>query len=106
MYNIKIEEYFKHDNLVDLYISRDIEFDDNKEYQNKPIFSYIAIVDGKISVVEGHEISHNLKDAVQVQMKQVKDVLIHIEPTFLSVREYLRQNNIKDKRTEDYNNFV
>jgi N-acetylglutamate synthase-like GNAT family acetyltransferase len=48
MHNIKIEEYFKHDNLVDLYISRDIEFDDNKEYQNKPIFSYIAIVDDKI----------------------------------------------------------
>lgn len=60
-----------------------------------------AIVDGNISVVEGHEISHNLKDTIQKEMRQVKDVLIHIEPTFLSVREYLRINNLKDKRSQD-----
>ncbi|MDM1522380.1 cation diffusion facilitator family transporter [Empedobacter stercoris] len=59
-----------------------------------------AIVDGSISVVEGHKISHDLKDAVQAKMPQVKDVLVHIEPTFVSVREYFRINQIEDKRVE------
>ena len=60
-----------------------------------------AIVDGTISVVEGHKISHDLKDAVQAKMPQVKDVLVHIEPTFVSVREYFRTNHIEDKRVEE-----
>ena len=60
-----------------------------------------AIVDGSISVVEGHKISHDLKDAVQAKMPQVKDVLVHIEPTFVSVREYFRTNHIEDKRVEE-----
>ncbi|MGU9939615.1 cobalt-zinc-cadmium resistance protein [Empedobacter brevis] len=59
-----------------------------------------AIVDGSISVVEGHKISHDLKDAVQAEMPQVKDVLVHIEPTFVSVRDYFRSHHIEDKRVE------
>ena len=60
-----------------------------------------AIVDGSISVVEGHKISHDLKDAVQAEMPQVKDVLVHIEPTFVSVRDYFRSNHIEDKRVKE-----
>jgi cation diffusion facilitator family transporter len=60
-----------------------------------------AIIDGNISVVEGHKISHELKDAIQANMPQVQDVLVHIEPTFVSVREYFRKNQIEDKRVEE-----
>lgn len=38
------------------------------------------IVDGNISVVEGHRIAHDLKDEIQRQIPQVADVLIHTEP--------------------------
>ncbi|MCF8715342.1 cation transporter [Joostella atrarenae] len=38
------------------------------------------IVDGSISVREGHDISHNLKDYLQKEIPNIADVLIHIEP--------------------------
>jgi divalent metal cation (Fe/Co/Zn/Cd) transporter len=41
-------------------------------------------VDGKLSVFEGHEISHRLKDFLMVQLPEIADVLIHIEPKRLS----------------------
>ena len=37
-------------------------------------------VDGAISVFEGHEISHHVKDAIRDKLPEVADVLIHIEP--------------------------
>ncbi|MCB0409002.1 MAG: cation transporter [Flavobacteriales bacterium] len=39
-----------------------------------------AIVEGKISVKEGHDISHNLKNHLRNKMKNLGHVLIHIEP--------------------------
>jgi cation diffusion facilitator family transporter len=39
-----------------------------------------AIVDGKISVKEGHEISHHLKDHLRNNIPSLGHVLIHIEP--------------------------
>ncbi len=39
-----------------------------------------AIVNSKISVKEGHEISHRLKDKLLSEIPQLADVLIHIEP--------------------------
>lgn len=39
-----------------------------------------AIVDGKISVKEGHDISHKLKDELISQIPSIRTVLIHIEP--------------------------
>ena len=56
------------------------------------------IVDGNISVVEGHEISHHLKDKIKEKMPQVQDVLVHIEPTFVSVRKYYRDHHIEDRK--------
>lgn len=41
-------------------------------------------VDGKLSVFEGHEISHRLKDFLMVQLPEIADVLIHIEPKRMS----------------------
>ncbi len=40
-----------------------------------------AIVDSTISVREGHEISHNLKDTLRNEIPELGHVLIHIEPT-------------------------
>ncbi len=38
------------------------------------------VVDGDISVRDGHFISHILKDKLQVEMPELANVLIHIEP--------------------------
>ncbi len=39
-----------------------------------------AVVKGEISVKDGHEISHRLKDALQTMIPEIAQVLIHIEP--------------------------
>lgn len=39
-----------------------------------------AIIDGKISVKQGHDISHQLKDHLRNQLPNLGHVLIHIEP--------------------------
>ena len=38
------------------------------------------IVNGWISVTEGHEIAHRLKDTIQFKLPEIADVLIHVEP--------------------------
>lgn len=43
--NITIKEFSNHDELVDFYISRGIEFNEDKQYFHPPVFSYIAEVD-------------------------------------------------------------
>lgn len=37
-------------------------------------------VDSKISVKDGHEISHKLKNILKEEIKEISDVLIHVEP--------------------------
>lgn len=39
------------------------------------------IVDGKITVKEGHAIAHRLKEELQNQIPEISDVLIHVEPS-------------------------
>lgn len=39
-----------------------------------------AIVDGKISVKEGHDLSHQLKNHLKKEISHLENVLIHIEP--------------------------
>jgi cation diffusion facilitator family transporter len=39
-----------------------------------------AIVDGKISVKEGHKLAHQLKDRLKLKIPELGFVLIHIEP--------------------------
>ena len=38
------------------------------------------IVDGGISVTEGHSISHKLKNKIQSEIPEVSNILIHVEP--------------------------
>ena len=37
-------------------------------------------VKGEISVKKGHDIAHDVKNAIQNEMPEIADVLIHIEP--------------------------
>jgi divalent metal cation (Fe/Co/Zn/Cd) transporter len=39
-----------------------------------------AIVDANITVKEGHEIAHDLKDILRNEILELGHVLIHIEP--------------------------
>ena len=39
-----------------------------------------ATVDANISVKEGHNIAHNLKDRLKMEIPELADILIHIEP--------------------------
>jgi divalent metal cation (Fe/Co/Zn/Cd) transporter len=38
-------------------------------------------VNGRFTVIKGHDISHRVKDAIRESLPEVSDVLIHIEPT-------------------------
>ncbi len=40
-----------------------------------------VVVNANLSVLEGHDISHRVKDAIRAGLPEVSDVLIHIEPT-------------------------
>ena len=48
------------------------------------VFEYFVdlhvIVDGNLTVREGHDIAHRVKDAILDAKPQVYDVLVHIEP--------------------------
>ncbi|MBL7704088.1 MAG: cation transporter [Taibaiella sp.] len=39
-----------------------------------------AVVAGSLSVTEGHEIAHKLKDTLMEQLPEIGNVLVHIEP--------------------------
>ena len=39
-----------------------------------------ALVDGNLTVTEGHDISHVLKDRLQKELPEIGHLLIHIEP--------------------------
>lgn len=39
-----------------------------------------AIVDAKITVKEGHDLAHQLKNTLRKEIPQLEDVLIHVEP--------------------------
>lgn len=77
-----------HDDLVEKIraLATQVEgvVDTEKCYVRKSGLSYHVdlhlVVDGKISVSEGHDIAHNLKRALQEQFPEISDVLIHVEP--------------------------
>lgn len=67
-------------------LSKNVEgvIDTEKCYVRKTGLSYLVdlhlIVDGKITVAEGHQIAHLLKNELKHQLPQISDVLIHVEP--------------------------
>ncbi len=38
------------------------------------------VVDGNLTVRQGHDIAHRLKDALRAAIPEIRDVLIHVEP--------------------------
>ncbi|MCB0734445.1 MAG: cation transporter [Flavobacteriales bacterium] len=54
---------------------------------NKYFVDLHAVVNGALSVRDGHEIGHNLKDHLLRQLPELEDVLIHIEPDDLYLSE-------------------
>ena len=67
-------------------ISKQVEgvIDTQKCFVRKSGLEYLVdlhvIVEGKISVSQGHKIAHNLKDTLILKIPQINNVLIHIEP--------------------------
>ncbi len=49
-----------------------------------------VVVDGNLSVREGHKIAHEVKDAILAAYPRINDVLIHIEP------DYFDDKNLKN----------
>jgi divalent metal cation (Fe/Co/Zn/Cd) transporter len=39
------------------------------------------LVNGKLSVIQGHEISHTAKDKLMQELPELANILIHIEPS-------------------------
>jgi cation diffusion facilitator family transporter len=56
----------------------------DKSYIRKMGLEYYVdlhvVVDGKLSVREGHEIAHQVKNAILLENPRIADVLVHIEP--------------------------
>lgn len=77
-----------HDDLVlkirEISNGVDGVIDTEKCYVRKAGFNYHVdlhlVVNGEITVREGHDVSHTLKDVLLGQLPQLSDVLIHIEP--------------------------
>jgi cation diffusion facilitator family transporter len=55
-----------------------------KTYVRKTGSSYLVdihvIVNGRLTVTQGHKIGHNVKDVIIAREPKVRDVLVHIEP--------------------------
>jgi divalent metal cation (Fe/Co/Zn/Cd) transporter len=54
-----------------------------------------VIVDGNITVHNGHEISHQVKDKLVESFQNISDVLIHIEP---ATEERLKRSHIIEQK--------
>jgi len=68
----------------------------DKCFVRKMGFSYFVdihvIVDGNITVYEGHDIAHAVKDGLMEEYSKISDVLVHIEPA--TEERLKRQHNI------------
>ncbi len=77
-----------HDDLIDQIRKSSVTIEGvlgtEKCFVRKMGMNYIVdlhvIVNGKLSVVEGHSIAHSVKDKLKIDLPEVTDILIHIEP--------------------------
>lgn len=84
----EIMDEHQYDELVqkirELSVEVDGVTDTEKCFVRKSGINYYVdlhvIVDGEISVREGHRISHELKDHLQNEISEISQVLIHVEP--------------------------
>ncbi|MBD0285676.1 MAG: cation transporter [Flavisolibacter sp.] len=72
------------ESIKKIALSVDHVIDIEKTYVRKTGSLYFVdihvIVDGDLSVAEGHKIGHDVKDLIMTSEPRVKDVLVHMEP--------------------------
>lgn len=77
-----------HDDMIDLIRTYSLEVDGirgtEKCFVRKTGMYYFVdlhvLVEGELSVYEGHEIAHALKDELKLKMPEIANILIHVEP--------------------------
>lgn len=82
-----MDEHLYHDMIEEIRIrAKEVDgvIDTEKCHIRKAGMNYFVdlhlMVDAKLTVREGHEIAHRLKDHVMSEMPHVADVLVHVEP--------------------------
>jgi len=87
-----LDEHLHDDLIVQIReIATTVEgvIDTEKCYARKTGMRYLIdlhlIVDGQLTVAEGHEIAHRLKDKLQQKLPEIADVLIHVEPYEITI---------------------
>ena len=87
-----LDEHLHDDLIVQIReIATTVEgvIDTEKCYARKTGMRYLIdlhlIVDGQLTVAEGHEIAHRLKDKLQQKLPEIADVLIHVEPYEIAI---------------------
>lgn len=74
--NIEIVEMNNHNRLVDFYMTRGIQFNEDKKYYHPPLFSYIAKVDdyfvGAITVCKENE-EYILDEVALLKREKIKE---------------------------------
>lgn len=82
-----MDEHINYDLVIEIRkVSREVEgiIDTEKCFIRKAGMQYHvdlhAIVDANISVKEGHELAHKLKDTLRHKIPELGHVLIHVEP--------------------------
>lgn len=82
-----MDEHLYDDMIVEIRtIAKQVDgvVDTEKCFVRKAGLSYYVdlhvVVDGTISVKQGHDIAHRLKDTLLEHLPEISDVLIHIEP--------------------------
>lgn len=63
-----IKEFFDHDELIDFYMSRGLEFGENKQYYCKSLFTYVAIENNNVigAITIGIEKEYYVLDSIVV----------------------------------------
>lgn len=76
--------------IRDIALTVDGVIDTEKCHVRKTGMTYFVdlhlTVNGKISVFEGHDIAHRLKDTIQQQLPEIANVLIHVEPDDMNIQ--------------------
>lgn len=69
-----IEEFFNHEELIDFYMSRGLEFGENKQYYCKSLFTYVAIENNTIigAITIGVEKKYFVLDSIVVNSNYEK----------------------------------
>jgi len=87
-----LDEHLHDDLIVQIReIATTVEgvIDTEKCYARKTGMRYLIdlhlIADGQLTVAEGHEIAHRLKDKLQEKLPEIADVLIHVEPYEITI---------------------